>query len=435
MSIRHRRRQHPVGQGFFHSGDLYESNVGRQLLYVVDCGSKAKHRLSREKQIDDFVHGVGAGDVIDLLLVSHVHEDHISGIERLLDSTTGLKVDTIMLPLTTLEERLIAFARSVDEDGEASENAFYRRFVLSPEAALSELDPRQIILVRSGSPDDGAPGRTGEPLSPFPGDEGDRDRETIKTPRDWKLVGAGEFERRDGVPTSSGDVAQIVVLPDSAGIAVPGAVDWEWLVAPYVDPKVQSGITKFERKLARCLGTPVANLRTQLNSVTYVQDLLVKHVAELTTAYKAVASDLNVTSMCVYSGPARSNSTREHWLIRSDYGWRPYSRPGRIGWLGTGDAALKEKIRLDPLLHHYGQHLDCVGTLTMPHHGSDANFHPALLDGVNPSLCVAAAAKYSNWRHPGTDVVQSVASRGVILKVATDDERSAVVEWIETINI
>lgn len=254
MSIRHRRRQHPVGQGFFHSGDLYESNIGRRLLYVVDCGSKAKHRLSREKQIDDFVQNVGAGDVIDLLLVSHVHEDHISGIERLLDKTRGLKVDTIMLPLTTLEERLIAFARSVDEDGAASDNAFYRRFVVSPEAALSELDPRQIILVRSGSPDDGAPGRTGEPLSPFPGDEGDRDRETIKSPQEWKLVGAGERENRGGHRTPSGEVAQVVVLPDTAGIAVPGAVDWEWLLAPYVDPKVQSGIAKFQRKLARRLG-------------------------------------------------------------------------------------------------------------------------------------------------------------------------------------
>ena len=369
--------------------------------------------------------------MIDLLLVSHVHEDHINGIERLLDSTTGLKVDTIMLPLTTLEERLIAFARSVAEDGAASDSAFYRRFVVSPEAALSELGPRQIILVRSGSPDDGAPGRTEEPLYPFSPDEGDRDRETTKAPREWKLVGAGELERRGGRLTPTGDVAQVVVLPDSAGIAVPGAVDWEWLVAPYVDPKVQLGISKFERKLARSLRTPVGNLRMQLNSVTYVQDLLVNHVVELTTAYEAVASDLNVTSMCVYSGPARAHEVRIHLFIGDGYSWRPYHRSRRIGWLGTGDAALKEKTRLDPLLRHYGQHLDRVATLTMPHHGSDANFHPDLLDGINPSLCVVAAAKYSNWRHPGTDVVQSVASRGITLRVATDDERSAIAEWIQ----
>lgn len=429
MNVTHDRRQHSVGQGFFHSGNLYDTDGKCRLRYVIDCGSKAKYQSNREKQIDDFVSGVGAGGMLDLLLISHIHEDHVSGIERLLDRATGLKVDTIMMPLTTVEERLIAFARSVEEDDLAANNAFYQQFVTDPEAALSKLGPRQIILVRPGAPDDGAPGGTGEPLLRLPDDERPRGREDIEARREWRLVGKGQIERRNDLSTQSRSAVQVSVLPDSAGIAAPGEDGyWEWLIAPYVDPKVNAGIGKFERKLARCLKIKVAELRRELSNATYVQDLIVNQVEALTEAYRKVASDLNVTSMCVYSGPVRSLDTSRYWLVIHNYGVHLCDDFSRAGWLGTGDAALKEKTRLCPFLLHYGRLLDEVATLTMPHHGSDANFHPDLLDRVTPVLCIAAAAKFSNWRHPGTNVVQSVASRGILFLVATDDERSVINE-------
>jgi phage terminase large subunit GpA-like protein len=48
---------------------------------------------------------------------------------------------------------------------------------------------------------------------------------------------------------------------------------------------------------------------------------------------------------------------------------------------------------------HYRRHLRRVLTLTMPHHGSERNFHPDLLRQIGPALCVAAADSYRDWRH------------------------------------
>lgn len=434
MRVIHTRQQYPVGQGFFHSGDLYDEDGKCQLRYVVDCGAEDTYQSAREKQIDDFVSSVGAGGMLDLLLVSHVHKDHVNGIERLLDAKTGLKVDTIMMPLTTVAERLIAFARSVEENGSAAGSAFYQQFVIDPGTALSRLGPRQIILVRPGAPDDGAPGGTGDFAAPLPEGEGpSHDPEDKMSRHEWRLVGKGQVEDRTDRSTRSGPgrTVQVSVIPDSAGIAAPcGDGKWEWLIAPYVDPKVEAGIAKFERTLARRLGIKVADLRTRLGNSAYVEKLIVNRANELKAAYRKVASNLNVTSLCVYSGPAASPITSECRVLSLRYGEHGLGLCGGGGWLGTGDAALKEKIRLNPFLRHYGRLLDDVMTLTMPHHGSDRNFHPDLLDGVKPTWCVVAADKIGNWRHPGTSVVQSVASRGVLLLVATADERSAIGETL-----
>jgi len=60
----HMRQQHPVGQGFFHSGSLYDEDGTPSLRYVVDCGSEARYKSAREKQIDKFVNSVGSGSTL-----------------------------------------------------------------------------------------------------------------------------------------------------------------------------------------------------------------------------------------------------------------------------------------------------------------------------------------------------------------------------------
>jgi beta-lactamase superfamily II metal-dependent hydrolase len=104
----------------------------------------------------------------------------------------------------------------------------------------------------------------------------------------------------------------------------------------------------------------------------------------------------------------------------------------KIGWLATGDADLKTKKRRAAFLRHYRKLLDHVVTLTIPHHGSEGNFDVELLTRVDPEFCVAAADSVGKWRHPGTNVVQAIASHGRFLSVVTSKEPSEVEEevWI-----
>jgi len=107
MTIKNWRFQHPVGQGFFHSGLLSEDGV-RQLFYIYDCGAMQRYANERIRQIDRHISFLGARSTLDLLFLSHIHANHLNGVERLLDSTTGLQVDTIVLSLTDIPERLLS---------------------------------------------------------------------------------------------------------------------------------------------------------------------------------------------------------------------------------------------------------------------------------------------------------------------------------------
>jgi hypothetical protein len=49
---------------------------------------------------------------------------------------------------------------------------------------------------------------------------------------------------------------------------------------------------------------------------------------------------------------------------------------------------------------------------------------------VKPSFCIAAADRFSNWKHPGPHTIQSVASNGLFLSVVSSNEKSTVRETV-----
>jgi hypothetical protein len=145
---------------------------------------------------------------------------------------------------------------------------------------------------------------------------------------------------------------------------------------------------------------------------------------KLRKAYEAVGHDLNVTSLCLYSGPAQGRSgvawpEPSHW---------PWGGGLKLGWLSAGDSTLRKASVADELLRHFRALLPQVGTFVLPHHGSENNFDAARLDAISPAVTVVPADAYKKWRHPGSSVVQAVASRGLPMRVVTSDPRSALIE-------
>lgn len=426
------RIQRAVGQGFFHTASLVEDDQLR-LRYIYDCGAKSDYEKERGERIDELLAHTGKQAKLDILFLSHIHEDHVNGAEKLLDKTDGLKVDTIVLPLLPIEDRLIAFGRSITDDQAANKNAFFRDLIVDPAAALARFGPRRILFVRRGSPDDGAPGRGEGPIEPVEDGERPRPRLGEDAEQAWKLVGTGSVEEGNGIfPHAEASDVRVSTMPDSIALAmpVPGAAQF-WLLAPFVDPMVEDKRAEFLDALAEKLKMPVDELEAELCDTAFVQDLVVNKTSKLKQAYGAIAKDLNITSLSLFSGPARSAQGEERGL-RCHFGRWSANDNGRIAWLGTGDAALKQKSRRTAFLDHYGQLLGEVATLTMPHHGSDHNFHPELLSAVGPSFCVVAADKYSTWNHPGAHMSQAIASSGRFLSIVTSNPASTVSElaWI-----
>lgn len=429
MAIQNIRKQHAVGQGFFHTGELLEGNSHR-LRYVVDCGAMNKYASQLNSRIDDYLAAVGAKQPLDLLFISHVHADHVSGLERLLDGVRGLVVKTIVMPLLNVEDRLVAFARAASEDAISADSAFYKAFVVNPTAAVARFNPERVIFVEPDGPDGGAPYNGG------PDDRGNGPGNSVELLRGdrelpWKLAGSGliRLDRKGSADLKGGAAA---VMPESLGIECASAgTGRAWLFAPYVDPAVKAGTTQFMKSLAEARGASVAALKRWLRATSNVEQLVTADISDLKAAYAAIHVDLNVTSMCLYSGPVPAPSQLIQGYI-ARFGKWTVRQPNayRAAWLGTGDAALANRSRRRAFFKHYGSLLQEVVTMTLPHHGSEHNFDAELLSRIQPDFCIAPADRFSNWRHPGTSVVQSVASTGRFLSVVASDINSEVVETV-----
>lgn len=127
----------------------------------------------------------------------------------------------------------------------------------------------------------------------------------------------------------------------------------------------------------------------------------------------------NRVSMSLYSGPR--STERVHWeytprriMNRKEYVCRCLcgDNPNPVAWMGTGDAELKGAEVREAWRRSYKRFLPNVATLLLPHHGSDGNFSPDLLEPdkglCNLIWCLAAAGDPSPYPHPGISVIESV---------------------------
>lgn len=431
MGLTNVRKQHAVGQGFFHSADLFEEERHR-LRYIYDCGAMSKYAGARSDRVESYLRKIGARSKLDILFISHVHDDHLNGLPQLLDGTHGLDVDTIVLPYFGVIERLIGYARDVTVDPSTARSAFFREFVIDPISALSQFEPRQILLVRSAGDDSpGSPDLDGSPDSSGPEIFGPVSEETGPT---WKLIGRGTIQ---GVEMAGSLGPVVASVPDSIGVAIPSPSSKSgfWLLSPFIDPAIARQHSIFKTALLKALnhGKPESDrikkkeFDNWLNDTDNRKDLLLNRVGDLSTAYEAVDKNINVSSMCLYSGPLPDGSAKTELHFGRFGKWEARGEGG-LGWLATGDADLKVNRRRARFLHHYSKLLGEVVTLTIPHHGSDNNFNAELLERVEPCFCVVAADAVGKWRHPGTKVLQAIASHGRFLSVVTSNEASTVEE-------
>ena len=89
--MRVQRIIHPVGQGAFYSEQLI-SDSGKKFTVVYDCGCGMKDQIPQEVEsiIEEWLKDI---DQIDILFLSHFHNDHINGFDLLRN-----KAKVVVLP-------------------------------------------------------------------------------------------------------------------------------------------------------------------------------------------------------------------------------------------------------------------------------------------------------------------------------------------------
>jgi len=122
-----------VGQGLFYTGKIDDFN------FVYDCGSNSKIKYL-QKAIENYKSNYLHEKIIDLLVISHFHQDHVNGLEELLK---GIKVKCVIIPYYSQVERLVLALNG------SNLPTWYYRFIQQPISYLLEKNVEKIILIRS----------------------------------------------------------------------------------------------------------------------------------------------------------------------------------------------------------------------------------------------------------------------------------------------
>lgn len=412
-----KRVQYPVGQGGFAAGCIRNKN-GDRFDYVYDCGS------ADTKELRTWITAyTNSTDKLDKLFVSHLDDDHVNGLDKLLSLVS---VDTVYLPYIDEIAPILEVLEAVD-NGEHS--ASLTEALINPRAWFGSRGVRRVVLI-DGSGEDPSDGPI-IPAEPLDRDPSER----------FEIKESGQAKKLK-VPSKDGLMCQLDIVKQGISITIgAGLLGVFWLLVPYVHPVDVREHKAFKRALRKVLNL---GPRKQVTTRVLVERLkseadrkLIKDCYERLIKRGAKAMH-NRLSMSLFSGPHPLGvhvrmiryDAKSHAKDFSEIGYTPeHDIP--IGWLGTGDADLKTKFVRKKLITFFKSLALTIGTLVLPHHGSRHSFDQSLLTEWPLHLCVAAAGyRDRHYCHPHGDVVQLIEDADIEFVHVSPDQHSALSEDI-----
>jgi hypothetical protein len=376
-----------VGQGLFADGRVYvRSESAERFRWVYDCGTSSSQTLI-DSALQKFLDGGPRVDAspfqkVHLATLSHFDRDHISGLVRLLKSSS---VDTLMMPYVPLWQRLsLAFIEGIDTQQELF------GFFLNPIEYISRLNTQlhRIILVPTGR---------GEK----PTDQGDRGSLPVDDVP-WSLDAqlgdpGGSDEAEDARLFRRTKRVAVEWLRRGGRLSVAGA--WEFV--PYNDADMSA------RAGGRFL-TAVARSRDDLLSAND-EGARARALAAIKNIYDRAFGrspvQRNLISLFLYSGPCLR--TDQAMVILGPH-VKARDWHSQTGTLYTGDGFLDTPRRLAELAEYLGtQRLRNLGCLQVMHHGAKDNWHRGLAAKLNPSISVFSSdPAHRRLGHPHAEVLR-----------------------------
>jgi hypothetical protein len=348
-----------VGQGAFYT-EVFAYGEDNTFTMVYDCGTEtatADLKIPLERQIDDFKKGIKQ---IDLLFISHLHKDHISGIDRLLD---GIKVCKTIIPMLPEEVVTLARVQNFLHYGQDAEGA---------DRVITEL---YLSNQRSG--------RFGQVVAIEPFDYSDyRGSITIR--------GNGNRERN---------------LHPITGI---DEKYWEYIPFNSVACKDKRAID-FYKKLQKI--PEVFDTNGELNTTKILKGCRKK----VRSLYHSIMrnQDDNLYTLAVESHPVQDA------FPDSD---NKDLRRSRCLYTGDLDLNVKDEGVLLGRFNSWVDYLQ-IGTVQVPHHGSRHNWTGEFLKGEHRQFFISSGST-NTYHHPDYWVTQGIKEQGNKLAVVTEDDNS-----------
>jgi hypothetical protein len=382
-----------VGQGLFYDGKI------AGFAFVYDCGS-----IPTQYAVDSVrdYHANLGGTKLNLLVLSHFDQDHISGLDDLLQ---GLTVDFAVLPYVSPIERLVLALQS------PGLQAWVYDFWADPIDYLVNRKGTQNVVIVTGGPE-----------RPYEGeffitgrfDDFELPRIHLDSFRMPPYIEAEEIiKRNEG--KSRNYVGNRVLVRSHHGYL---NISELWKFRFFTKTPNQHDLEAFRRFLSGSLGAPIETIPGD-RIIQIISDSDERNV--LTLAYQERfhgEQAVNLTSLVMHHSPTRIKHLRDRY-ISSEGGYlnslpwtyRAFSPARRFGHLLTGDIVLK-KI-WDEFYNHFKDELPMTSGILIPHHGSDNNWDDRLLSVAKNSPVWFVSAGIGNpYRHPSPDIIGRIIRRG-----------------------
>lgn len=379
MNVNGAFRFHNVGQGLFYSGILSKKSKHKHNVFsfVYDCGTNSDISFL-QREIDDYklllpTKGTTSHKKLSLLVVSHLHDDHVNGIEYLLKD---IEVDTVVMPYINNNLKLFAQLES------HSNNEFLQVFYTDPVGWFLSKGVHRILFI--GSEDIAEEGDSGS-LNNESQYVGNRDID-VEQQSILKIDHLGETE--------------ILYLKNKAQVDCNGFY-WEF---HFENLKLdQKKVNKYIEIVETFMKERKLTLEQILKSKSHLGDLR----KEVKQAF--LSNILNRTSVVLLHRPRECNmailccSPHCNYLkYLKGYFVRRDGAVFSCSTILTGDIKLKDDEHLEML----NQCTSCL-LVQYPHHGSENNYMKYFTD-LGARVNVISYGITNRYGHPHGKVLKSL---------------------------
>jgi hypothetical protein len=384
-----RSKFHSVEQGLFFSMSI-EGDVGEKVACIVDCGALRPYMERLICEVRDYVgNDLKTTGNIDLLIISHLDYDHVSGIPLLMNELQklGRQVHTVVLPYMKDDLKLLIYYWNVKcENIDTPDLQWYRRFLFDPISFFETYGVSTIIFVDASDND-------GEESSQQPiTDENDKIGP-------FSLKGV-IVEKRPLGESSNVNVYRVKRLV----LTLWTFIEFDCWQKPL--PKTKS-LKQIRREIEDIIQDN--GLETVLKRLTDKQ-----LSNKLQRIYRKVWSKLNETSICVAITP--TEQARVCWpptmnlyhvgccsvpIYHAGYFTEPI-----FGFMFTGDLSLQTPRTFTAFVKHYENKAKQISVFCVPHHGSEYNWNRLLIDKFRYAQWVISAGL--NAGHPHDPVINDL---------------------------
>ncbi|QGK73209.1 MBL fold metallo-hydrolase [Flavobacterium sp. SLB02] len=371
-----------VGQGAFYTG-IFKHQNGNQFSFVYDCGTHSSRQYI-DQEIINFVSET-SNKKIDILFISHLHDDHINKISDLLNQTGGAKL--AVLPYLNLDELILAYT-DVNLSVRGGDTL---SFIQDPINFLLERKVEQVIFIHptdeKDSNDNNEPDLKDPDFDSFLSDDFDFEISN-------QLVPNNNIKEQNPKVSHYYDLGRFSIV-----------AFWEFKF--FNKHRDLATLNNFHSDLGRILGTPSVNFD---NIATYIKSHPTTFESNFNTIYSqnfGYGQLINDTSLVIYHG-GLSRPFRNHRMHFSAFPYWSLRKP--IGTLLTGDIRFNQDC-LNQIQSKWIdiQYIRNIGIFQVPHHGANHYLEPNVISTYkNVNWWVINFGLGNTHKHPHQNIVDVI---------------------------